>query len=42
MIPNDKELKLISIYLYVCKQYETELKYVCQRYSNNSQPKFSD
>jgi len=42
MIPNDKELKLISIYLHVCQQYDSELKYVCQRYSNNAKPKFTD
>lgn len=42
MIPKDKSLKLIELYMYVCKQYEESLKYYCQRYSNNSVPVFSD
>lgn len=42
MIPKDKALKLIKIYMYVCKQYEENLKYYCQRYSNNSIPVFTD
>ena len=28
--------------MYVCKQYEENLKYYCQRYSNNSIPVFTD
>ena len=42
MIPKDKALKLIKIYMYVCKQYEENLKYYCQRSSNNSIPVFTD
>lgn len=42
MIPKDKALKLIKIYMYVCKQYDENLKYYCQRYSNNSVPVFTD
>lgn len=42
MIPNEKALDLIPIYLYICDIYEQELKYVCQRFSNNSEPEFSD
>lgn len=42
MIPKDKALKPIKIYMYVCKQYEENLKYYCQRYSNNSIPVFTD
>lgn len=42
MIPKDKALKLINIYMYVCKQYDENLKYYCQRYSNNSIPVFTD
>ena len=42
MIPKDKALKLIKIYMYVCKQYDENLKYYCQRYSNNSIPVFTD
>jgi len=42
MIPKAKELKLISIYLYICDLYDSELKYLCQRFSNNSEPEFTD
>ncbi|MGM9735181.1 MAG: transposase [Candidatus Cryptobacteroides sp.] len=42
MISKDKALKLIKIYMYVCKQYDENLKYYCQRYSNNSIPVFTD
>lgn len=42
MISKDKALKLIKIYMYVCKQYDENLKYYCQRYSNNSVPAFTD
>lgn len=42
MIPEGKELKLIKIYMYVCDLYESELKYYCQRFSNNSTPDFTD
>lgn len=42
MIPNDKKSALVSIYLYICDLYESELKYECQRYSNNSKPEFTD
>lgn len=42
MIPRKKELKLIRIYMYICDLYEQELKYYCQRYSNNSNPVFTD
>ncbi len=42
MIPKVKELKLISIYLYICDIYERELKHSCQRFSNNTQPVFTD
>ena len=42
MIPKDKALKLIKIYMYVCKQYDENLQYYCQRYSNNSVPVFTD
>jgi hypothetical protein len=31
MIPKAKELKLISIYLYICDIYESSLKNVCER-----------
>lgn len=42
MIPGKKELKLIQIYMYICDLYDQELKYYCQRYSNNSNPAFTD
>jgi hypothetical protein len=42
MIPKVKELKLISIYLYICDIYDSKLKNLCQRFSNNDQPEFTD
>ena len=42
MIPSEKEFKLIQIYMYICDLYDQELKYYCQRYSNNSNPAFTD
>ena len=42
MIPREKEQKLISLYFYICDLYENELKYNCQRFSNNSKPEFTD
>ena len=42
MIPKVKELKLISIYLYICDIYDSSLKNLCQRFSNNDQPEFTD
>lgn len=37
-----KSLKLIALYYYICECYDTELGWICQRFSNNSSPKFSD
>lgn len=42
MIPKVKEFKLIAMYFYICDIYEKELKYSCQRFSNNSEPDFTD
>jgi hypothetical protein len=42
MIPKAKELKLISIYLYICDIFDSRLKGTCQRFSNNSNPDFTD
>jgi Transposase DDE domain. len=42
MITREKELKLIAMYLYICELYDKELKLYCQRYSNNSNPAFTD
>lgn len=38
-----QQLKLIELYFYVCQEYEEELKWHCQRFTNNSgMPEFSD
>lgn len=42
MIPEAKALKLIEIYLYVCKRYDEDLKYLCERFSNNNEPELTD
>ena len=42
MIPEAKALKLVEIYLYICQRFEEDLKYHCERFSNNSEPEFSD
>ena len=42
MTLNEKMLSLISIYYYVCKRYHKELKYCCERFSNNNEPEFTD
>jgi hypothetical protein len=42
MIPKAKALKLIAIYLYICKLHDGELKYLSQRYTNNDKPDFTD
>lgn len=42
MISMDKDLKLIKIYMCVCKQYDENQNYYYQRYSNNSIPVFID
>jgi len=42
MIPKVKELNLIAIYLYMCDIYSKELIHSCQRFSNNSEPAFTD
>lgn len=42
MIPKAKALKLISIYLYICKLHNEELKCMTQRYTNNDKPVFTD
>jgi len=42
MIPKVKEFKLIAIYLYICDIYESKLKSVCERFSNNNHPDFTD
>lgn len=42
MIPKVKELNLISMYLYISELYNSELRFSCQRFSNNANPAFSD
>lgn len=42
MIPKEKELKLIKIYMYICDVYQFSLKFNCQRFSNNANPVFTD
>ena len=42
MTPTDNKTKLVKIYCYVCEMYEKELKYLCQRFSNNNNPEFTD
>ncbi|WP_202985355.1 transposase [Mucilaginibacter inviolabilis] len=42
MIPKAKALKLIAIYLYICKLHSDELKHLSQRYTNNDKPDFTD
>lgn len=42
MIPKVKELNLICMFLYISDLYNKELKFSCQRFSNNANPAFSD
>lgn len=42
MISREKALQLTAIYLYISELYESELQFVCQRFSNNNRPEFTD
>lgn len=42
MINQAIKTKLVKIYLLVCEKYKNELKYHCQRFTNNSTPRFTD
>ena len=42
MIPKVKEHNLIYMFLYISDLYNQELKFSCQRFSNNANPAFSD
>lgn len=42
MIIETKALKLVEIYLYICKRYEEDLKFCCERFSNNNNPELTD
>lgn len=41
MISKDNGDKLIRIYFFICDKFE-ELKYYCERFSNNNQPELTD
>lgn len=36
------EIKLIALYCYICECYDKHLQWNCQRFSNNSEPDFTD
>jgi hypothetical protein len=42
MISKAKSTKLVEIFFYVSDAYEKELKFSCERFSNNSSPEFTD
>jgi hypothetical protein len=42
MIIKNNEAKLIEIYMYICEYFEKNLKFHCQRFSNNNKPEFTD
>jgi Transposase DDE domain len=42
MIPKAKALKLIAIYLHICKLHDEQLQHLSQRYTNNDKPVFTD
>lgn len=42
MLPEAKALQLIAIYYYVSEQYEKELQYLVERFTNNNKPDFTD
>ena len=42
MILEAKAVKLIKIYFYIFERYEKDLKYYCERFSNNNQPELTD
>ena len=42
MIPEAKAVKLIEIYFYISKRYDEDLKYCCERFSNNDKPALTD
>lgn len=37
-----KPLKLIALYYYICEVYDSDLRWICQRFSPNSEPLFTD
>lgn len=42
MINQTKALKLVKIYSSICERFEKDLKYACQRFSNNDQQDLTD
>ena len=42
MFPTDKKLKLVQTYFFVCEQYESNLQFLCERFSNYKNPEFTD
>jgi hypothetical protein len=42
MTSTDKKLNLVKIYFYVCQRFEIDLKYLCERFSNNNELEFTD
>ena len=39
---NNKDYKLVKIYYYVCEKFEDCLRFECERFSNNKEPKLTD
>ncbi len=42
MIIKNNEAKLIKRYMCICEYFEKDLKFHCQRFSNNDKPEFTD
>jgi hypothetical protein len=42
MISKDKSTKLVEIFFYVSDAFDQEVKFSCERFSNNNQPEFTD
>lgn len=42
MINQAIKIKLLNIYLFICEKYENELRFHCQRFTNNNTPQFTD
>lgn len=42
MINEEIQTKLTKIYILVCEKYDSELKFHCQRFSNNKLPVFTE
>lgn len=38
----DNHTNLVKIYLFICDNWDNNLKYISQRFSNNSNPEFTD